>query len=47
METRLLIGGEQVERDGVLLAVENPATEEKWWYPYAPGDAAPPSGAGA
>src|SRR5918999_5517279 len=28
METRLLIGGEQVEGDGAQLAVENPATEE-------------------
>ena len=28
METRLLIGGEQVPGDGPPLAVENPATEE-------------------
>ena len=28
METRLLIGGEQVSGDGDSLAVENPATEE-------------------
>jgi acyl-CoA reductase-like NAD-dependent aldehyde dehydrogenase len=28
METRLLIGGEQVAGDGTALAVENPATEE-------------------
>ena len=28
METRLLIGGEQVPGEGEALAVENPATEE-------------------
>jgi aminobutyraldehyde dehydrogenase len=28
METRLLIGGEQVAGDGDAIAVENPATEE-------------------
>ena len=29
METRLLIGGEQVPGEGAVIAVENPATEEK------------------
>jgi hypothetical protein len=27
--------------------IETKIAPKEWWYPYAPGDNAPPSGAGA